>query len=280
MLQFVELTAPSVITMYALHLVAWRESVYDPMGSGILIAPHLVLTARHVMDDYWDKFDGRTQVTGQQGAFSCMALQTLQDGSIISHGIHKAWTAPWSDLALLQLSSDALPDRPRLAVAMTMAPPPVGATVHAFGYHDCSFTSGADSIEIVRKASTSTGVVAEVHHEFRDTFSITWPCFRTNARFEGGMSGGPVFNEKNELCGLVCRSMKPPTPDGEHTSYVTLLWPLLGLTIDLPRAGRPTGRYPAFELARDQMIAARNWDRVSLTRDLNGEVTAMALDHD
>lgn len=90
----------------------------------------------------------------------------------------------------------------------------------------------ATPVTIARKGSTSVGTVVEIHDERRDNFSITWPCFRVNARFDGGMSGGPVFNEAGELCGLVCACMPPGEPGGDHVSYVTSLWPMLAIELD------------------------------------------------
>ena len=58
----------------------------------------------------------------------------------------------------------------------------------------------------------------------------------------------------------------PPTADDEdHASYVVSLWPAMAIMIELDREGHPKGvRYPMFELVRDNMLVARNADRVSV----------------
>jgi hypothetical protein len=61
-----------------------------------------------------------------------------------------------------------------------------------------------------------------------------------------------VFNTRGELCGVISSNMPPSAPDEEHISYVTLLWPLLGVTLDIPRDGHPRGRYPVLELGPGQ----------------------------
>ena len=36
---------------------------------------------------------------------------------------------------------------------------------------------------------------------------LPFPCYHVGARFDAGMSGGPVFDEYGSLCGLVCASL-------------------------------------------------------------------------
>ena len=277
MTEFVTLTERDVITEHAVQLVAFRGDQYDPMGSAIQIRPNLLVTARHVVDDYFAKLDGRTFEHGIEARFACWAIQELTDGRIFRLAIRNVWTAPWSDLALL--SVETVPDRKPQFVTMNLSPPPIGSKVFAFGYHDCRVDIEGDTVTIARKGSTSVGTVVEVHDDRRDNFSITWPCFRGDARFDGGMSGGPVFNETGQLCGLVCACMPPDVPGGSYVSYVTSLWPMLAIELDVPREGHPPGLYPVHDLCRDGMIGAVDWDRVALRRDENGRVTGIAYRH-
>jgi len=62
-------------------------------------------------------------------------------------------------------------------------------------------------------------------------------------------------------------------------SYVTSLWPLLAIEIDVTREGHPPGRYPVQELARDGMVAARDWERVVLDRDTGGKIVGISYRH-
>ena len=68
-------------------------------------------------------------------------------------------------------------------------------------------TTRRSSPEIPSSGSTGRptrfGRVAEVFCEGRDTVLRNYPCFSIDARFDGGMSGGPVFSETGELSGLV-----------------------------------------------------------------------------
>ena len=85
---------------------------------------------------------------------------------------------------------------------------------------------------------------------------LPFPCYRVSARFDAGMSGGPVFDEYGSLCGLVCANVDGSHQSGESISFVTTLWPLFTLIVDGDRGDNyPRGvRYPAIELARDGQI--------------------------
>jgi hypothetical protein len=90
-----------------------------------------------------------------------------------------------------------------------------------------------DTPEIEYKSRTTTGHVIDIHHELRDSAKLPFPCFQVNARFDGSMSGGPVFNSDGNLCGIVCSSIPADEEFSEHVSYVSTLWPMLGLTVQI-----------------------------------------------
>lgn len=277
---FIPLATPGPITEHAVSLLAWNRDTFDPMGSGVIITPELVLTARHVFDDYWKNLDGRVPANGAHAEFACAVLQEHRTaGVIVRHEIAKVWSAPWTDLALLLLRERAcnFEGKPLPALAMTMLPPAVGSQVAAFGYPRSTTTEFEDSVLVSRKGVTSVGRVVELHLERRDRSLLPWPCFRIDAHIDGGMSGGPVFNDKGELCGLMCTSFGQSGQHEGHLSYVTLLWPMLGLTLDFPRVGYPAGKYAAIELARANMIHARHWDHVSVTCRSDGEAELAAF---
>jgi len=271
---FIPLATPNPITEHIVSLLAWNKDTFDPMGSAVIITPELVLTARHVFDDYWKNLDGRVPANGAHANFACAVLQEHRTGSVIvRHEIDKVWSAPWTDLALLHLREPAcdFQSKPVPALAMTMLPPVVGSQVAAFGYPRSTTTESEDSVLVSRRGVTTVGQVVEVHLQGRDRSQLPWPCFRMDAHIDGGMSGGPVFNDKGEICGLMCTSFGQSGEQEGHLSYVTLLWPMLGLTLDFPRIGYPAGKYAAIELARANMIHARHWDRVSVTCRSDGE---------
>src|SRR4029077_12529673 len=70
--------------------------------------------------------------------------------------------------------------------------------------------------------TVAEGEVLDVHPSYRDSANLRFPCFAVNAEFSAGMSGGAVFNERRELCGLVCSGGEGELKD---LSYATSLWP-------------------------------------------------------
>ena len=88
------------------------------------------------------------------------------------------------------------------------------------------------TIHYAQQTAISKGVVREVHPEYRDKGMLSFPCFRTDARFDPGMSGGPIFDETGNVIGVVSAS-SGTLDSSSHTSYGSLIWPIFGCTIEI-----------------------------------------------
>lgn len=76
------------------------------------------------------------------------------------------------------------------------------------------------------------------------------------------MSGGPVFNESGELCGIICSALTPAA-GVTHIAYAASLWPILGTTIDFAVPGCVVkGPYALFELGNVGVIEVKNWEEI------------------
>lgn len=136
-----------------------------------------------------------------------------------------------------------------------VVPPAEGATITAFGYPHTTFGSiGDGSFRVTLSPRTTEGEVKEVHPVYRDRCMLPFPCLHTNARFDAGMSGGPVFNQDGRICGLVSSNL-PPSEDGQdHASYASLIWPALGIRFNEgEKAGRITPRFIRSEAETGRM---------------------------
>jgi hypothetical protein len=125
------------------------------------------------------------------------------------------------------------------------------------------------------KPTTSRGTVTEIYPDRRDSVMLNFPSFQTNARFEPGMSGGPIFSELGELVGIVCTGL---ASDGsvEPVSTATSLWPLMGLGLWIKLEGDPEDmEYSVRDLADRGIVHTKNLDRVSVTR--NGDQVSTIL---
>jgi hypothetical protein len=121
--------------------------------------------------------------------------------------------------------------------------------------------------------------VKEIHFKKRDSSSLSFPCFQTNARFDSSMSGGPVFSQSGNLCGIICSSMPPFNESEEHVSYAACLWPLMGTIIDIDRYNHPHGlKYPLLELAQENILNTLNWEKVKIYLDDKQNVKNIGID--
>ncbi len=159
-----------------------------------------------------------------------------------------------------------------------LIPPKAGERVSAFGYRNQKIEKKNNEIRWTVDSKTSVGEVIEIHDQKRDATRLSFPCFQTNARYDGAMSGGPVFNNNGRLCGIICSNLPPFEGSEEHVSYVTSLWPIMGTKIDMSRKGYPQNlKYPMLELARDGFIKAEGWDKVALFFDEKGNIVKNGL---
>lgn len=248
---------------------------YQLLGSGVIIGPHIGITALHVLDEYAKKFHGRSiseiGKIPQEERFG-LIVHRGPAGGLETWYIEKYYYSADIDTVILQFYGATggekwAPFRPRLQ----LDPPRIGSRVHAIGHSALDRSVNGLSVSFNMKTWSATGEVQEIHPAGRDKILLRFPCFLTNARFDGGMSGGGVFTEDGNLCGIVCSNMAP-TDGGQHTSYVSLLYPVLGLTVGFNRDGYPHDvMYPALELARGDFILAAGWERVAL-EVLDGDI--------
>ncbi len=254
-------------------------------GTAIVIAPYLAITARHVIEDLLQRYDRGCPEEGHvEATFSLQAFQVTNRDAGSLWSITRLWLSPHTDIAFVRLTpaSDSVQTHTWRGPKLRLTPPKKGERAVGFGYHSSEISASESSTDVTivwkDKPTTTVGEVLEVHDQLRDRSRLRFPCFRTNARFDGGMSGGPIFNEAGELCGLICSSLPPSEEAGEHTSYAASLWPAMGTILDMDREGYPSGSsYPALELARAGIIKAGGWERVVLNRDQSGFVTQIGL---
>ena len=241
------------------------------LGTATSLCRHLLVTARHVLTDRAVLASAHSVDPGSFGAATRVnrglaAVQVLPGPEYVIWEVVSAIAHPGSDLALLHVSANpgrSNPENPLRRNAPVVNPfaHPLGDRVAAFGYRRSSAQASKSSdgelnIVINDEFMSSVGVVREIHEWRRDRVMLPFPCYRVGARFDAGMSGGPVFDEYGSLCGLVCANVDQYHERGEPISYVTTLWPLFTLLVDGDRGDNyPRGvRYPAIELARDGQI--------------------------
>ena len=254
-----------MLTEIALRLLARSaDGQLDPAGSAFMLGDTMAVTTRHVIEDYWKNLDGRQLASGLKSTFELVAVRGLRDGKqVVVYLLEEIAISPTSDLAVLML-------RPRGPVpscalpVLNLIPPDKGSPIVGVGFHKGTAREIEGTIAVNHQTHTTAGHVIEIHHQHRDTSNLNFPCFQVDARFDGGMSGGPVFDHRGRVCGVVCSNIPPFLPEEDHVSYVTTLWPLMSLQV--PRGPNRTN-VPLRDLAATGQIRAEGWESVELVRD-------------
>lgn len=186
------------------------------------------------------------------------------------------WLSTHTDLAVFHvkpLNDTAVNQAVVRTVGLDLQPPTVGSRVNGWGQRNSSSAisineSGSLHYEINGEGAATVGEVREYHPTGTDTVLRPFPCCRVNARFDGGMSGGPIFLDNGKLGGIICSNLPPYDNNDEHCSYVTALWPLLAMNINIdPTTGLLVEeQYLFYELVKSGFVNVINLDKVLVTR--------------
>ena len=221
------------------------KGIYDFLGSGFIIAPFIAVTAKHVIDGFISKFYGEQAtiplwhyIVPESGRFHLYAWQGNENQLLArKFTIDFISLSVFSDFAVLRLvplfKEANYIWRPYSLAARN---PRIGDEVIAYGYNVKAFvdTDGVEKYKSQR--NYSVGTVKLIHEYYRDVSSLRFPCFETDARYDGGMSGGPVFTGSRHVIGLISASMvlekTEEFPEVKHYSHAATIWPLLSNSIE------------------------------------------------
>jgi hypothetical protein len=80
------------------------------------------------------------------------------------------------------------------------------------------------------------------------------------------MSGAAVFDSFGHVCGIVSSAMPPVRAEDEYLSYASLLWPALGIPVNMNWPSRyPNGEhYPVYEMAHAGFISTKGLEKVRI----------------
>jgi S1-C subfamily serine protease len=259
-----ELESP--ITEQALLLVGGDGAATHALGSAVFIATELAMTARHVVEEFWNRLGPGSPFQGEQQLEARFSILAVQYPGVTSEPalwrVTFVWGARFTDIAFVGLvPANSLAEKYRWVsrLKLNLLPPVVGERVVGFGYaaSRVEMTEGG-RMQLSLNPSTTGGLVTAVFPEYRDRGMLKFPCFEIHAHFIGGMSGGPLFNNAGEVCGLICASR-----DGEPIAYGATLWPAMGTIITHQGPGMVCkAPYPVFEMAQVGLLNATGWDQV------------------
>lgn len=229
---FVPVAFESEYTEFALVLIGYDEDRAWPLGSAVFLAPNLIMTAKHVTDEAW-RCSGRNRkaMIGTCTGFAMVANHMPGEKDELATWQCKGmWASLYTDIAFISVEPSNETARRYTPVRTPKSgvfPPTVGEYVFGIGYPNTRILERReDKTQIAIAPYVTRGRVTQVYPVLRDRGMLSFPCFEVNTVFAGGMSGGPLFNERGHLCGLICANR-----NGEPTSWGATLWPALSTVI-------------------------------------------------
>lgn len=242
---------PQQVVMPVLHVQADRVSL---LGSSFSISNSgYMMTAAHIFSDFFpNQLIHKNDTPVSDPNLYVLYVKNLDPddntkdlfGGLLP--IKYIWLNDFTDIAYfwvqLPLMTDTKEPLSLYSLKMTTSMPNMGENILGFGYYEGSgVISDNPSIlnnkimEYGHQSASSTGKVVDVHFEKRDNVRLKFPCFQVDARFDAGMSGGPLMRENGMVCGVICSSTVEERNDEGYVSYGASIWPSLGQIIELPQ---------------------------------------------
>ena len=259
-----------------LPIFAMSNNNLVPLGTGFIISPSgIMMTARHVVEDFVDRKEIRdsNEPIENFGLYVLYASDKKHDYSSDYSNCYiggpiriiKISTDVNLDIALCQLQAMQKVDTGELlkypTVKLNFSVPQLGMKVLGVGYSGSQFSQDKyikkgkytkRCVDYSCKFVTTGGEIVEV---IKSQGHRRWPHFRSTARFEPGMSGGPVFIENGSVCGVICSSFSNCTDESGYMSYVSELWPALAFKVDVLLEGNmEPQKITLFELIKMNII--------------------------
>ena len=250
------------------------------LGTGFIITPDgLMITAKHVIEEVFEKRlrkrDGSNTFYKNVELYA-MYITNAENKEIPGTTIggqwpiDMAWYVPELDIAYCWLRNAVVNCEPfKFQTCLLLSPglPKVDDEILGFGYYKSAGAFTGEKVgekkvvDYAHETAFTTGKIQEVFFPKLSEFH-NFPCFQTTARFEGGMSGGPIFSgssEKGGVCGVICSAFDGQGEDGEYTSFGSLIWPSLAMTLEMKIEAEPEiERVSVYELAQKGYIKHDN----------------------
>src|SRR3989338_1511050 len=259
-------------------LITFKGDVGFVEGTVVLIAPHFAITGKHVIEGINKKFN----ISMSNEKEIVLGLYVFQIGTGYIWYISQIFYWVGTDIAFLRLHPRNAKKSPLKRLAITVDPPMVDSEITALGYPKSEIHVKRNDIEetalkLVLTPTVSTGAVSEVHSSQRDPFMLRFPSFTADAVFAAGMSGGPVFNDKRELCGLICSGLEEGREkEKNYYSNAVSIWPRMIIPIKLkpddciPDGLEPNKSYKVLDLARCGYFDVKGHERIEFFKHENG----------
>jgi S1-C subfamily serine protease len=194
----------------------------------------LALTAKHVVEEFLHDANGGTPRDSLAAIY--MWPRKSADEEVRTELVPVKWISRNSlaDIALLRVAIGKNKDTGKLwpvgAAKIQLALPRPGNGCMALGFDIIGCTKD-DGISITLGMSATVGRVTEVFFPYRGGYGLRTPSFQTDARFDSGMSGGPVFDrDTGRIIGVISSGVES-AEGSEDISYAYAIGSALAIKI-------------------------------------------------
>ncbi len=249
-------------------LLTKKGDGYVQVGSGFIINKNgLMMTATHVIKEVENHKTREINDNGEwydhmemYAVFIANERDGLNPNERLGEliRVQKVWYCDEHDIGLCFLQPIAFNGERIYFPQFTLSPglPKLNEKIIGFGYPYNKVEMESNFVKYFHKNAFTKGEITEIYPIKHDLGKFRFPCFKTEARFDHGMSGGPIFNEEGNVCGVICSGLSPTEDTNVYTSYGSLIGQSLTIELDLAfDEGKETEDLTLFDLVERGYVA-------------------------
>lgn len=276
---FPELKIPHKSQMNTMPIICKKDGTIKALGTCFAISSKgLMVTARHVLDEVI-KFQKETR----DDDTAWIGALYLSDEEVPSHPeeytrillpIENAWQSDLLDIALLKLELP-IHDVTGAPLPIGMLPLSPGIPAHemycvGMGYSALEISESDSGLpRIYQSYHAARGIIEEIYFPRRDRL-LNFPCFLTDARFDLGMSGGPIYYENPGVCGVICSGFNFGENNIPTTSYGSFIGPALALVLEArTKGGKPEKCFLWDLVVSGELFLDATYEQIKVRREKN-----------
>ncbi len=194
---------------------------FSIMGSAVIVAPGVALSAKHIF------FDDIDEIASNEISILCAGLTPL---GLRLWGVKHIKTISSADLCVLELKlmSKVETNDSFFLPPISTSTPSVGDKLMIIGFvpdktkYPINRNKRNSGFAAKGDLRASFGSVTEVFQRGRDQLMLPGPCIQIDCFAKSGVSGGGVFNHEGSLIGVLSSSF-----DEEGPAFVSSIIPAL-----------------------------------------------------